>query len=93
MWTVHNGREQRAFRSHQVRREMAFSELERRIYAFIVFTLRKVEKLKQQLNKKEGAKVAQLLAGLEHIETYADKIKLQMFIEDPEVDFSELGDE
>jgi len=93
MWTVYNGREQRPFLSHQVRREMAFSELERRIYAFIIFTLRKVEKLKKQLNKQEGAKIDQLLRDLNHIETYADKIKLQMFVEDPEVDFSELGDE
>lgn len=72
---------------------MTFSQLERTIYAFIVFTLHKVEKLKAQLESQEGAKVERLLADLNHIETYADKIKLQMFVEDPEVDFSELGDE
>ena len=72
---------------------MTFSQLERTIYAFIVFTLSKVEKLKAQLESQEGAKVERLLADLNHIETYADKIKLQMFVEDPEVDFSELGDE
>tara|TARA_A100001388_G_scaffold251216_1_gene212940 strand:- start:982 stop:1200 length:219 start_codon:yes stop_codon:yes gene_type:complete len=72
---------------------MTFSQLERTIYAFIVFTLNKVEKLKAQLESQEGAKVERLLADLNHIETYADKIKLQMFVEDPEVDFSELGDE
>jgi hypothetical protein len=72
---------------------MTFSQLERTIYAFIVFTLSKVEKLKAQLESQEGAKVERLLADLNHIETYADKIKLQMFVEDPEVDFSELEDE
>jgi len=71
---------------------MTFSQLERTIYAFIVFTLSKVEKLKAQLESQEGAKVERLLADLNHIETYADKIKLQMFVEDPEVDFSELED-
>ena len=71
---------------------MTFSQLERTIYAFIVFTLNKVEKLKAQLESQEGAKVERLLAALNHIETYADKIKLQMFVEDPEVDFSELED-
>ena len=71
---------------------MTFSQLERTIYAFIVFTLSTVEKLKAQLESQEGAKVERLLADLNHIETYADKIKLQMFVEDPEVDFSELED-
>tara|TARA_B100000427_G_C15519646_1_gene599708 strand:+ start:5102 stop:5320 length:219 start_codon:yes stop_codon:yes gene_type:complete len=71
---------------------MTFSQLERTIYAFIVFTLNKVEKLKAQLESQEGAKVERLLDDLNHIETYADKIKLQMFVEDPEVDFSELED-
>ena len=71
---------------------MTFSQLERTIYAFIVFTLSKVEKLKAQLESQEGAKVERLLADRNHIETYADKIKLQMFVEDPEVDFSELED-
>ncbi len=100
MWTVHNGREQRAFRSHQMKGEGMNkpnrTELEREAYALVLFimkTIAGINKLIDLTADEDCIATDVVVDDLKAIEGEIDRFRIRFLVVDPEIDFSELGDE
>lgn len=70
-----------------------FTDLERKAYAFALYTVLVLDQLKLEFNWEERGSYQEFIADLDRVIDQAFRYQLSMLVEDPELDFDEISGE
>ena len=70
-----------------------FTDLERKAYAFALYTVLVLDQLKLEFNWEERGSYQEFIADLDRVIDQAFRYQLAMLVEDPELNFDEISGE
>lgn len=70
-----------------------FTDLERKAYAFALYTVLVLDQLKLEVQWEERGSYQEFIADLDRVIDQAFRFQLAMLVEDPELNFDEISGE